>query len=164
MVDIITLFSIVGILATVLAAIGLAAPRKFWIKVSALVTIALFLPTAYAALAELLSRPKPVRIEWAERNAPHATVLGAQLQEGKAIYLWLMLKGHDEPRAYVLPWNKRMARQLHETRREARRKGSKVMMRLPFKKPRDDGPRMFYAPPQPPLPPKQAARQDPLIR
>ncbi len=158
MVDIITLFAIVGILATVLAAIGLAAPRKFWIKVSALVTIALFLPTAYAALAELLSRPKPVRIEWAERNAPHATVLGAQLQEGKAIYLWLMLKGHDEPRAYVLPWNKRMARQLHETRREARRKGSKVMMRLPFKKPRDDGPRMFYAPPQPPLPPKQAAR------
>ena len=91
-------------------------------------------------------------------------MLGAQLQEGKAIYLWLMLKGHDEPRAYVLPWNKRMARQLHETRREARRKGSKVMMRLPFKKPRDDGPRMFYAPPQPPLPPKQAARQDPLIR
>lgn len=158
MVDIITLFSIVGILATVLAAIGLAAPRKFWIKVSALVTIALFLPTAYAALAELLSRPKPVRIEWAERNAPHATVLGAQLQEGKAIYLWLMLEGHDEPRAYVLPWNKKMARQLHETRREARRKGSKVMMRLPFKKPRDDGPRMFYAPPQPPLPPKQAAR------
>lgn len=158
MVDIITLFSIVGILATVLAAIGLAAPRKFWIKVSALVTIALFLPTAYAALAELLSRPKPVGIEWAERNAPHATVLGAQLQEGKAIYLWLILEGHDEPRAYVLPWNKKMARQLHETRREARRKGSKVMMRLPFKKPRDDGPRMFYAPPQPPLPPKQAAR------
>lgn len=164
MVDIITLFSIVGILATVLAAIGVGAPRKFWIKVCALVTIALFLPAAYVSLAELLSRPKPVRIEWAQRNAPHATVLGAQLQEGKAIYLWLMLKGHDEPRAYVLPWNKRMARQLHEARQEAGRKGSKVMMRLPFKRQRDDGPKVFYAPPQPPLPPKQAARQNPLIR
>lgn len=164
MVDIITLFSIVGILATILAAIGLGAPRKIWIKVCALVTIALFLPAGYVALAELLSRPKPVGIEWAKRNAPDATVLSAQLQEGKAIYLWLMLKGHDEPRAYVLPWSKRMARQLHETRREARKKGSKVMMRLPFKKHHDDGPSIFYAPPQPPLPPKQAALQDSPIR
>ncbi len=159
MVDLIALFAVAGILAVALAAITLGSGHRIWVKIGALVTVALFLPTIYVSLAALLSRAKPVGIEWAQRNAPSATVLGAYLQEGKSIYVWLMLAGEDEPRAYVLPWNKEQAKQLHEARREARKKGRKAMMRLPFKNKREDGPKMFYAPPQPSLPVKREAMQ-----
>lgn len=163
MVDIWALFSFAGFLAAVLASISLWTPRKVWIKVCAVATVALFLPTTHVSLVALLGRPKPIRIEWAQRNAPHATVLSAHLQEGKAIYLWLMLEGQEEPRAYVLPWDSRQARRLHQARREARENGTKVEMRRPFASNRDDGPPVFYAPPQPPLPRKAATGEDPII-
>ena len=65
MTDLFVLAGAAGLLAAVLANIGFWAPRKLWIKLSALLTVAFFLPTAYAALTELLGRPKPVDLEWA---------------------------------------------------------------------------------------------------
>ena len=58
---------------------------------------------AYAALSDLLSRPKPTGLEFAHGDTGEAEVLGATLKEGRGIYMWLRLPGLDQPRYYALP-------------------------------------------------------------
>ena len=156
------LFAVLGGLAFILANIAVWSPRKLRVKLGALITAAVFLPTAYFSLAEMLGRPKPVETEWLRGALAEATVLGSQMQEGKAIYLWLALEGTAEPRAYALPWSEKIARQLHGARRSAEASGTRVRMRLPFQDSLDRRDRVFYAAPQPPPPEKQTPVQNPL--
>ncbi|MEE9194560.1 MAG: hypothetical protein V3U44_01865 [Alphaproteobacteria bacterium] len=162
MSDLMTLFAVLAGLAAVLVNIALWSPRNVKIKIGALATMALFLPVAYMSLSEMLSRPKPIGIEWSRRQLAEATVLSSHMEEGKAIYLWLGIEDSTEPRAYVLPWNEQMARQLHGARRTAEQMGSSVQMRLPFENSRDRRDQIFYAQPQPPAPAKQQPVQNPL--
>ena len=162
MSELLTLFAVLVGLAAVLVNIALWSPRNIKIKIGALVTMALFLPVAYMSLSEMLSRPKPISIEWSHRHLAEATVLSSHMEEGKAIYLWLGIEDSNEPRAYVLPWNEQMARQLHGARRTAKQTGSRVQMRLPFENSQDRRDQVFYAQPQPPAPAKQQPAQNPL--
>lgn len=153
---ILVLFAIVVCLACALATIAVWAPRKLWIRAVAVLVAGFLLPTAYFSMNELLSRPKPVSIEWARTATQEATVIGSSVREGEAIYLWLLIgEETSEPRAYVLPWNKSLAKQLHEAQREVGKKGGSVAMRQPFESTLDEGERKFYARPQtrPPLKP-----------
>jgi hypothetical protein len=164
MMDSIGVFFIVFVaLATVLANIGIWAPRKIWVRYSAVAVAALFMPAAYASVTDLLSRPKPASIEWLHRNTAEATVLSASIVENKSIYLWLQLSGETEPRAYVLPYDKKLARQLHEAQKNAKRKGTKTRMKRPFAKQRDNNKRQFYAAPQPPRPKKSTPNNLPHV-
>ena len=156
------LFAVLGGLAFILANVAVWAPRKLRVKLGALITAAVFLPTAYFSLSEMLGRPKPVATEWLRGALAEATVLGSQMQEGKAIYLWLTLEGTDEPRAYALPWSEKLARQLHGARRSAEASGTRVKMRLPFENSLDRRDQVFYAAPQSPPPEKQTPVQNPL--
>jgi hypothetical protein len=150
------LFAASAALAAVLAAISIWSHRKLWAKISAVLTTALFIPAIYLSYADLLSRPKPASLEWWNRDASEATVVGSKLREGEAIYVWIELAETDEPRAYRLPWQQELAKQLYGAQREAEAKGTKVRMRLPFKQRTEDREPVFYAQPQPPLPPKRA--------
>ncbi len=156
------LFAVLVGLAFILANIAVWAPRRLRVRLGALITAAVFLPTAYFSLSEMLGRPKPVAAEWLRGALAEATVLGSQMQEGKAIYLWLTLEGTDEPRAYSLPWNEQAARQLQGAQRSAKSNGSHVRMRLPFERSLDRREQVFYAAPQPPPPRKQTPVQNPL--
>ncbi len=159
---ILVLFAIVVCLACALATIAVWAPRKLWIRAVAVVVAGLMLPTAYISMNELLSRPKPVSIEWARAATEEATVISSSVREGEAIYLWLRIaEDIVEPRAYVLPWSKTLAKQLHEAQREVGKKGGTVAMRQPFESTLDDGDRKFYARPQARPPLKPAPAQSP---
>lgn len=160
MTELFYLFATSTALAAALAAISVWSHRKLWAKVAAIVATALFIPTIYMSYADLLSRPKPANLEWWNRDAPEATVLGAKLREGEAIYLWIELPELDEPRAYKLPWAQEVAKQLYGAQREAEAMGTKVRMRLPFKDQVDEYEPVFYALPQPPLPTKQVQSEN----
>lgn len=151
-----------GLVAS-LAAITIWSPRALWIKVSALVIAALLLPTSYISLVELLSRPKPIALEWTRSDLSEAVVLGANLREGESIYLWLRVDGVEEPRSYVLPWDQKLAKQLHGAQREADAKRTAVHVRHPFENRQGDRRPVFYAVPQPPRPPKTNPADNPLI-
>ena len=151
-------------LAAALAAIAIRTPGRAPVRFAAVALAALFVPAAWAGMSELMGRPKPAAIEWLGRGAAEATVLAARLRENEGIYLWLELPGAARPRAYALPWDEAMARQLHKAQADAARHGTAARMRRPFAaepgRPRaaardgaPDGPR-FYAPAQPGLPPK----------
>ncbi len=148
------LFSAAAVMLGVLATITVWAPRRLGVKLVALTVALLFLPLWYAALADLLSRPKPVALEW-WLTAEEATVLGGVLKEGEGIYLWLQIEGVEEPRAYVLPWDRGLAEQLQKAMREAEEGNGRLKMRLPFEPSWDNHEPKFYAPPQPAPPPKE---------
>ena len=152
------LFAMAAGLAALLASIAIWAPRSLAIKAGALGCTVLFMPVAYAGLTDLLSRPKPVALEWWLGNAQEATVIGSQMREGSSLYLWLQLDGETEPRAYRLPWNQKMAQQLQQALEQAERDGTEARMRLPFEPSLDGREPKFYAAPQPALPPKDYAQ------
>lgn len=141
-----------------LAAITIWSHRRVLAKVAALLATALFIPAIYLGYSDLLSRPKPTSLEWWHREVSEVTVLGSSLREGEAIYLWVELPDTDEPRAYRLPWMHELAKQLHGAERDAEARGTKVLMRLPFTDRTEDLEPVFYAQPQPALPPKQVER------
>lgn len=145
--------------AALMTSISVWAPRRVAVKATAVALAALLIPLGYASLAGLLSRPKPVELEWLHKAATEATVLGASFREGQDIYLWLQMPGSAEPRAYVLPWDRKLAQQLQEARRDAEKKGNsgEVRMRSPFEPSWDNREPKFYATPQPAMPPKDGA-------
>ncbi len=153
------LYGAMVLVAAALAAIAIRSPHPLALRTAAVVLAGALMATGYAGFAELLGRPKPAELEWAARNASEATVLASDMREGEAIYLWLQLDELDEPRAYVLPWSMEAARQLHGAQGRAEESGTAVRMRTPFLDADDGGERMFYAAPQPPLPPKLAHKR-----
>jgi hypothetical protein len=157
------LFALATVLAGLLASISIWAPRRLAIKGTALFTAALFLPVAYLSFVDLLSKPKPVELEWWLAEAEVATVLGSTLREDEGIYLWLQLPDAAEPRAYRLPWSRETAEQLQGAQREAEAQQGQLQMRRPFEPSLDSQEPMFYATPQPALPPKDEAEPGPQI-
>jgi hypothetical protein len=153
---IIFLFVPLVAVAALLANIGIWSPRRMWLKLSALAAAAVFIPLGYTSLSELMSRPKPVALEWLRRELPEAKLLGASMRENEAIYLWLQVPEVDEPRAYTLPWSRPLAEQLQRAQREAKKNRNGVRVRRPFDGTDDPRKRMFFAAPQQPLPPKPA--------
>jgi hypothetical protein len=151
------LFVVGAVLAAALSLISIWAPRRLPIKGTALATSVLFLPLGYASLVDLLSKPKPVDMEWWLSSAAEAEVLASRLVEGEGIYLWLQLPEVAEPRAYVLPWDRGSAEELQQATREAEREGDGVQMRLPFEPSLEEREPRFYARPQPAPPPKDLA-------
>ncbi len=163
MTDVSGFFVLAAALAFILATHGIWAPRRLGVKISAVITAALFLPLAYAATATLLSRPKPVHLEWWLAQADEATVLGSTMREGQGIYLWLQVAESVEPRSYVLPWDRKLAQELQEALRQAEQNGGELRMRLPFERSLDDRDPKFYALPQPALPPKEQPGEGPRM-
>jgi hypothetical protein len=156
MTELTYLFAALAVVGGLVTSISVWAPRRLGVKLTALSAAAVFLPIGYAGFAELLSRPKPVALEWWYANAEEATVLGARFEEDHAIHLWLQLPQVTEPRAYSLPWSRDLAEQLQTAQREADQNQTDVQMRLPFEGSLDDQEPKFYAMPQPALPPKDA--------
>jgi hypothetical protein len=121
----------------------------------------LLIAVVYGGAIELLGRPKPLRLEW--REAADAEVLSAVPVENEAIYVWLITPDSSEPRAYVLPWSVQAAQQLQEARSQAEADGTGVRMTMPFESSLHDREPMFYAMPQPAMPPKDYEGDGPLV-
>lgn len=155
--ELLPFFAGVTALAGILGSISIWTPRKVWMKCAALCTLAFFLPVAYFTMTDLLSRPKPADLEWLHRQVNQAQVLGTRMKEGEAIYVWLEMEGVTEPRAYVLPWDKQLAKQMHGAKREAESEGRPLMMGKPFQPSLEQREKKFYAAPQPKLPAKAPA-------
>tara|TARA_R110000868_G_scaffold39376_4_gene137108 strand:+ start:25459 stop:25947 length:489 start_codon:yes stop_codon:yes gene_type:complete len=150
------IFVLVVVFAAGLALIAVRGNLSLLSRVGALGLAGSLMLAGYAGLTELMSRPKPVSLEWVRSHENPAKVAASLLRENEAIYLWLVFKGETEPRAYRLPWNLTMAQQLREAQREAAGRQSEVMMKSLSGKTVKPTERMFYAPPRPAPPPKIA--------
>lgn len=137
-------------------------PRgSFWRRSASVGLFIALIAVVYAGAIEMMSRPKEARLEW--RSINNATLLGASLKEGEAIYVWLEVQGADEPRAYALPWSMEQAEQLQQAMSEAEANGTGVVVSDLFERSLDTGEPKFYAQPQPALPPKQTSGNAPMV-
>lgn len=128
--DILTyLFLAIVVLAAVLASFAAWAPRRAWVRFSALAVTLLIVPIAFLHVTELLSRPKPAKYEWLRRHVNKVTVLSVSLDEGKAIYLWLRLEGDIRPRYYSLPWHNKLAEKIEEALEESVSQRGELILR-----------------------------------
>lgn len=150
------IFVIVVVLATALALMAIRGNLSTWARSGTLVLSALLMISGYTGLTELMSRPKPVSLEWVRGQDGPLTVAASHFRENEAIFLWVVFKGETEPRAYRLPWSLEMAKQLREAQRRARGRKSEVMMKSLTAKSLNPSERVFYAPPRPAPPPKIA--------
>jgi len=132
------LFVIATFVIAALASLAIWAPRRPWVRVSALVVAAAAIPVCYVQFVEFLSKPKPQSFEWFQRNVEEAEILGVSLKEGKAIYMWLLLDGTTEPRYYEFPWNLKLAERLEEDIDTAATRQHRLMLKNPFQR-RPDG-------------------------
>ena len=156
-------FAIAALMVAALAAISIWSHHRLLLKSSAILIVALILPAAYLTILDLLSRPKPVSLEWSSRDLSEATVIGAHFKEGDRIFLWLQVEGVDEPRYYALPWDEKVAKQLYGAQQEADAKGTEVRMNRPFAHKNLESEMMFYALPQQAAPPKQRSPNNPYF-
>src|SRR5262245_53652136 len=102
--DTVTPAFVIGvILICMLASLAVWAPRRTWVRCWAVALAGIVFVSGYMALADMLSRPKPMSLAWAEDSVASADVLGSTFIEGEAIFVWLRLPGSMEPRAYKLP-------------------------------------------------------------
>jgi hypothetical protein len=140
-------------------------PRAYgWRRHLSVAIFLLLIGVVFGGTIELMSRPKPVELEW--RDMARANVLGASLREGEAIYVWLEIEGEDEPRAYAMPWDMQAAQELQGAVAEATASGTGVVMAQPFDAGLDEREPMFYALPQPAMPAKDyggAVTPEPII-
>ena len=86
------------------------------------------------SISDSLGLPKPFNWEWRYKDRDIVEVVGYDIREGQALYLYLKIEGVDEPRSYVLGWNLKMAEQLQEAGEKAKRSGRRLLMKQPFKK------------------------------
>jgi hypothetical protein len=143
--------------------IFLILPRgRLWQRATSATVFLVLIAVVYGGSIELLSRPKPLRLElW--QQADKAKVLGASMREGEAIYVWLQFPGAAEPRAYTLPWDMKMAQQLQNAMQEGQANGADVNMSKPFEAGLDDREPKFYATPQQALPDKNYSGGNTLV-
>ena len=129
-------------------------PRAYgWRRYLSVGIFVLLTAVVFGGTIELMSRPKPFALEW--RDMAEAKVLGASVHEGDTIYVWLEVEGEEEPRAYALPWDLEAAQELQGAMSEAQATGTGVAMaQSAFESGIDDREPMFYALPQPAMPPK----------
>jgi hypothetical protein len=129
---------------------------RLWQRTASAALFVVLVAVVYGGSAELLGRPKPMRLEW--RDAQHAQVLGASMRENEAIYVWLQAEGQSEPRAYRLPWSIQAAQQLQTAMQEGEANGTGVQMTMTGDNGLDPREPKFYATPQAALPDKNYSR------
>ena len=163
--NMIYLFAAVVILAALLASISIWAPRKLWIRSTSVIATAGLIIVSYIGFSDLLSRPKPVHLEWAMRTVTEAHVLGASPREGEAIFVWLQIRGVNEPRAYRMPWSRDLAQQLQDATEQSRGTRTGVRMRSPFRIQAQENEQKpaFYSPPRRSPAAKSVVDSGPLI-
>ena len=132
------LFIIATLVTAALAGLAIWAPRRSWVRISAVAVAACVIPISYVQFVEFLSKPKPQSFEWFERNVEEADILAVILDEGRAIYMWLRLDGAVAPRFYEFPWNLKLAERLEEDIETAATRQHRLVLKNPFQK-RPDG-------------------------
>lgn len=147
---VIYLFLVVLVVGS-LSSIGVWNARTVATRVGTLILMVAGVVFAAMSMTVAMGVPKPSRLEVV--RVEKAVVLSARMQEGVAMYLWVMLPGATEPRSYVLPWDQNLAQELQKAQEEAGQDGTVEMM-MPFERSWDKKEKKFYAMPQPKMPDK----------
>ena len=131
-------------------------PMRSWRRVAIAGLGAAALAVTAFGITEALGRPKPVGMEMLHSAGDgDAELLGVRVVPDVEIFVWVLLPGETEPRAFVLPWNSDQAEQLQKAMAEGNgENGNGAAMRMPFDGGNDPSDMMAWPLPQPARPEK----------
>jgi hypothetical protein len=107
---------------------------------------------SYAAIFEATGMGKPLKLEWRDLNKAEVMLI----KEPSAIYLWLVVEGHDRPTYYTLPYTENMAKAV-QAGQEAQADGERGEITVIIEKDIETQEYVIHADPQRPEPPKPGA-------
>lgn len=127
-------YGIISLSVFIIALFGVF--RDFAYKRMIMVVVFLiFLPTAFLATMDLMSRPRPVELmlPFTRPNPEKAKVMAVFMKENHYMMLLLNWDGLEYPRYFKFPWDKDKAEQLQKAINDAKRDGNPgVELTLPF--------------------------------
>ncbi|MFT5112879.1 MAG: hypothetical protein ACI8P9_002207 [Parasphingorhabdus sp.] len=150
MIEISLLYAVLLLTASLLGVIAVWSRRRLLVRLAATGVFIAIAAVGMYALLDLLSRPKPSALEMSSKDVEEALVLAVNVDEGKAIYVWLRLPAQREPRAYAFPWSLEMASELKKAIKQAADDRTSLHMRQPFDPSNEirQAPRFYSLPPE----------------
>ena len=146
------LYVTITALAVLLISITIWSRRPFKWRVSAFFIGVGLVIILYVAILELLSRPKPAHMELFYKDIPEVILLHASWEEDVALYILVEIPGLDEPRLYVLPWNREEAEKFQQAMEEGEDKDEEVRIGNRFYNAAgEDRERLIYTTPAKPM-------------
>jgi len=121
------LFTAFIVAVAAVVSLALAAPQRGGRRLMLVGLCAVTFVLTAALAEELLGHPKPIAVEW---RSGEATVIAYDFDEGRAIYVWLAWPEEDVPRAYALPWDEHVAREIAEAQQGVDADGGEVVAAL----------------------------------
>jgi hypothetical protein len=95
-------------------------------KISSSFLYMMFLLFILACFLEIKGTPKNLKYEW--RSLKENTIISTYEDEPKAIYVWLIIDGSKEPKAYRLPWSIETAENLRKAKERAKANNTDIEM------------------------------------
>jgi len=146
------LYVTITALAVLLISITIWSRRPFKWRVSAFFIGVALVTILYVAILELLSRPKPAHMELFHKDVPEVVLLHASWEEEVALYILVEIPGVEEPRLYILPWNREEAERFQQAMEEGEDKNEEVRIGNPFfNADEEDRERLIYTTPAKPM-------------
>lgn len=136
--------------------------RTVWPRIGAVLLLLGFVVLGPVALASLTGEPRRASLEWWARSAQDVEVLGFQVQEDVAIYVYVVLPEYDAPQSIELPYSDEAAEQLQQAASEGEQTGQGIRMRR-LDTSLDEQEPLFYAPPPAALPEKLVTAPAPVV-
>ena len=139
-------------LAVLLISITIWSRGPFKWRLSAFIIGVAFVTILYASILELLSRPKPAHMGLFYKDVPEVVLLHASWEEDVALYILVEIPGVEEPRLYILPWNREEAEKFEQAMEEGEDKNEEVRIGNPFfNSDEEDRERLIYTTPSKPM-------------
>jgi hypothetical protein len=123
-------FLILFALCAVLAWVAVFSHGRLWRKVAALLALLALIPTTYVMVNELLGLPKPASTAWLQDLSDYRRVIGYDIREDKAIYLWLAMPDGQESRLFSFPYETETISRLQDAQERSEALASQLLARL----------------------------------
>ena len=123
-------FIISFLLIAVIAWAAVMSHGRLWRKVAALISLVLLIPVGYFTVYELMGLPKPAHSSIFVDFTENHRVLGYDIHEDKAIFLWFEMPGGAKPRVFSFPYDTETVARLQDAEDDARATASELFARL----------------------------------
>ena len=153
--NVVVIFFLVVFFGCLLASISVWSKRPLLIRSIAVLLLGFIAAAGQASLKEWLGRPALLSEKDLSSNkfGESATVIAASIEQGEAIYLWLRLDYHPEPKYYKMAWQEKMGNELKEVLEQSQKNNTDVTLEFGYEKSLDsDQEFLFYEAPRERLP------------
>lgn len=124
------IFALCFALVAVVCWAAVTAPGRVWRKAVALAALFTLIPAGYGATQALMGLPLPARVAFFDDFSEYRRVVGYDIHEDRAIFLWLDMRDGRPPRVFGFPYDLQTVARLQKAEERATSLASPLLARL----------------------------------